>query len=269
MKKIIYLVYVALFLFSSLLISAQAPSIPAVPPTKTANKVVSLFSDVYTSPVNLVPIAWGGTGSITFTDIATDEVMKVTDVNYFQVMFDNADAPTMLNMSNMTHIHFDVFRRADENIDWYQFGFKTGADIVDAMKDIPWMNPGEWYYFDYLLTDFPGLDKTKISGLKLCSKAGSLYFDNIYFYNDNLNSIGNVEKAKINVSSWMKDELNISSEETISRVEIYNICGQRVLAANEGNTTAKIDVSKLVAGTYIVVIEQADGAKITQKAVKQ
>ncbi|MGG7034177.1 MAG: fibronectin type III domain-containing protein [Flavobacterium sp.] len=66
----------------------------------------------------------------------------------------------------------------------------------------------------------------------------------------------------------VKDVLNISYQDTISNVTIYNILGQEMLRKSVNASSAIIDMSSLVNGSYLVKINSNDLIK-TIKVVKQ
>ena len=48
--------------------------------------------------------------------------------------------------------------------------------------------------------------------------------------------------------------LNLSAQETIERVAIYNMLGQKVLGQNVNAPTSELNVSELATGTYILQV---------------
>lgn len=66
----------------------------------------------------------------------------------------------------------------------------------------------------------------------------------------------------------VKDVLNISYTQNISKVAIYNIIGQEVIAKAINNNQSQIDMSGLSKGTYLVRVT-ADGATKTMKVIKE
>lgn len=273
MKKLNVFLSVTLLgcLLSNQFVNAQVPAIPPVPPTKPASNVISLFSDVYTPPVSLVRVAWGGLGDITFEEISGDGVIHLYDIDYDHLIFDSSDAPTLVNFSGMTHIHMDIW--CTTGADWLQFTLKHGSGLADASITVPYMNPGEWYYHDFPLSDFSGVDLTQIGGLKFTSNRNqrSYYIDNIYFYNNAPTSIDGTETGtKTDVyPRLVKNGLNVRSQDIIKTVQIYNTQGQLVKLTSDINHTAiEIYAGDLSTGTYIVSIEQTDGSKVTEKIIK-
>lgn len=66
----------------------------------------------------------------------------------------------------------------------------------------------------------------------------------------------------------VKDVLNISFDNAITSVVIYNLLGQQVIVRSPNTNETSIDVSNLVSGTYLVKV-YADNAVKTLKVIKQ
>lgn len=66
----------------------------------------------------------------------------------------------------------------------------------------------------------------------------------------------------------VKDVLSLTYDKNITAVSIFNLLGQEVLSTKVNNTDAKIDMSSLNAGTYMVKISFDNEVK-TIKAIKE
>ena len=66
----------------------------------------------------------------------------------------------------------------------------------------------------------------------------------------------------------VKDVLNISADQKITSVSIYNVAGQKVINNVKANN-GKVNVSRLVAGTYIVTTILENGKTETFKVIKK
>src|SRR5690606_21957150 len=79
-------------------------------------------------------------------------------------------------------------------------------------------------------------------------------------------SIGEFEENKVSVyPNPTTGILNISSESTLSSIEIYNVLGSRIKIVKNSN---KVDLSDLSAGTYIAKMTTANGFVKNQKVIK-
>lgn len=67
----------------------------------------------------------------------------------------------------------------------------------------------------------------------------------------------------------VKDILNLSYDEKISTVSIYNSAGQEVLTQSVNASKGSVNVSGLVSGTYVAKVNVADNTVKTVKIIKQ
>jgi hypothetical protein len=66
----------------------------------------------------------------------------------------------------------------------------------------------------------------------------------------------------------VKDVLNVSFEQNISDVTVYNLLGQQVAFKKMNADKGQIDLSNLAAGTYLVRVNTENAVK-TIKVIKQ
>lgn len=64
------------------------------------------------------------------------------------------------------------------------------------------------------------------------------------------------------------DMLNLSNEKNISSIEVFNMLGQKVIAATIDKTVVQVDMSELPTGTYMVKVATEDGTD-TIKVIKK
>jgi len=76
------------------------------------------------------------------------------------------------------------------------------------------------------------------------------------------------ESHFISYPNPVKDILNLSDNQTINNVAIYNLLGQKIMESTFSTNTAHMDMSKLTAGTYIVKANVGTSTK-TIKVIKQ
>lgn len=84
-------------------------------------------------------------------------------------------------------------------------------------------------------------------------------------------ALSNSQFDKNNLSYYpnpVKNTLNISYINNISEVSVYNLLGQKVIAKAVNNNLAKLDLSALANGTYLVKVA-AENMNTTIKIVKQ
>jgi hypothetical protein len=160
-------------------------SLPPIPAHAPAN-VISMFSDSYTNvPVDTWLTPWSQ-GTFELTSILGNSVIKYTNLNYAGI----ETAANQLDVSGMTHVHIDLWT-PDSNdfrfklVDWGANGAWSGGD--DTEHELTYPNPvtGQWISYDIPLSSFTNLDVTGHMAQYILSKSplGTMYIDNLYFYN--------------------------------------------------------------------------------------
>ena len=165
------------------------PTAPATTPTQNAADVISLFSNAYT---NVTVDTWRTDWSMaTLEDIQImgDDVKKYTDLDFVGV---ETVGGNLIDASSMTHFRVDVWTPNMTTlriklVDFGADGAFDGGD--DSEHELIFDNPGQsqWISYDIPLSDFTGLSSSSnmaqfiFSGLP--AGGGTLYIDNIYFYN--------------------------------------------------------------------------------------
>ncbi|MDA9289573.1 T9SS type A sorting domain-containing protein [Polaribacter sp.] len=98
--------------------------------------------------------------------------------------------------------------------------------------------------------------------------------DNYTFYIDDIELSGETagidDQDLVSLNMYpnpASDVLNISAQNTINTVEIYNVLGQKVIRMNIEDTSAEINVSNLNAGIYLIKYE-INNRTSTKKFVK-
>lgn len=161
-----------------------APKESAELPEHAADKVVSLFSNVYD---NVATISQQNPGSPTcdmkvITPIKGDDMILLSGMNWTLLKVDPA-----VNLEGMKFIHFDVFALGTPKIN---IGLGDGSQ--EGSCEIQYLEAG-WNKIDIPITEFQkerngkqGVDITKVNMIRLWSSSGfaisELYFDNIYAY---------------------------------------------------------------------------------------
>lgn len=67
----------------------------------------------------------------------------------------------------------------------------------------------------------------------------------------------------------VKDIFNISGNQTITSLEIYNLSGQNILNQKFDNKDISVNLSRLTSGNYIAKVIYKDGSSKTMKVTKQ
>jgi hypothetical protein len=163
------------------------PAAAAPTPDRSANDVVSLFSDAYDN----VPVdTWRTDWSVaTFEDVevAGNATKKYSNLDFVGV----ETVANPVDASDMTTLHLDVWS-PDFNlfgvklVDFGADGAFGGGDDVEHQIDIPMLAQEEWVSLDLSLDDFTGLtSRSNIAQYILVGQptgATTVYVDNMYFY---------------------------------------------------------------------------------------
>ncbi len=168
------------------------PTIAATDPTQDPADVISMFSGVYTNvAVDTWLTAWSD-GQLEEVQIDGNDTKKYYDLNFAGIETTGAN---LIDASGMTHFSLDMWT-PDANdfkiklVDFGADGAFGGGD--DTEHEVIYTSPatGQWISYDIPLTDFTGLTNTGHIAQLILSKPtlGTIFVDNIYFYNGDLTS---------------------------------------------------------------------------------
>lgn len=164
-------------------------------PTRPASRVISIFSDAYTNvPVNYYNGYWQPWQTTVSNDfrVQGDNVLNYTIFNFVGIEF---SSPTV-NANAMTHLHMDVFIPGpvapgrELRVIVVDFGpdggFQGGDDTRHSTTfTAPTLASGRWIAIDIPFASMPNLTRrANLAQIILeGGDGGSVYVDNIYFYN--------------------------------------------------------------------------------------
>ncbi|MCE7921595.1 MAG: carbohydrate-binding protein [Haliscomenobacteraceae bacterium CHB4] len=179
------------------IVSSGAPVLPQVaapPPTVPADKVISVFSNVYDNvPVDFFNGYWQfSTAQVFDVQINGDDVKRYTQLNFVGIQF---TAPT-IDASTMTHFHIDIWTPDPVGpstvfkvllVDIGADGAFGGGD--DSSHEITinssMLATGSWISLDLPLASFTGLSsRTRLAQIVLSGGLPNLFVDNIFFYRE-------------------------------------------------------------------------------------
>lgn len=168
---------------------------PAPNPTRPASRVISIFSDAYPNvPVNYYNGYWQPWQTTVSNDFAVsgNNVLNYTIFNFVGIEF---SSPTV-NANAMTHLHMDVFIPGpvvpgrELRVIVVDFGpngtFQGGDDTRHSTTFTPpTLASGRWISIDIPFSSMTGLTRrANLAQIILeGGDGGSIYVDNIYFYN--------------------------------------------------------------------------------------
>ncbi|MDD5183656.1 MAG: T9SS type A sorting domain-containing protein [Paludibacter sp.] len=160
------------------------PSVSApTPPSYSAAKVISIFSDAFTnvSETNYNP-NWGQSTTVSTIQIGSDNVLQYSNLNYQGTQFGSD-----ISAVAMKYLHLDVWTSNETSLQIYCISRKTGEKSVQLTP----LNQNAWNSYDIPLTSFTsqGLSLADLFQFKIVGSGGTVvYLDNMYFY-DNTASV--------------------------------------------------------------------------------
>ncbi|MEM1339932.1 MAG: PKD domain-containing protein [Bacteroidota bacterium] len=168
------------------------------PPARDAADVISLFSNAYTNiMVDTFFAGFSQGGGQTDVQVAGDDVLLYTDLDFagIETLTETVDLTSMTNFSIdvWTATSFDLISRV---VDFGGDGFDGGNDTQADERTT--LTAGQWSTIDVSIADLQaaGLTATPTDFsqliLDVVDVTGTLYVDNIYFYNDGSGGGGDI-----------------------------------------------------------------------------
>ncbi|MFA7686789.1 MAG: T9SS type A sorting domain-containing protein [Moheibacter sp.] len=117
-----------------------------------------------------------------------------------------------------------------------------------------------------------GGDQFKMEAMNFYSHSefsnNSYWIDDIVFV-EGVMSVNDIQAAEVSVYPTVADsQVNISSKEVISNVAVFNTSGQMVIKMSPNATSARVDVSSLTPGVYVIKTTSGKTTKNTKIVVK-
>ena len=258
------------------------PAAPTTPPNRAAADVVSVYSNSYTTAPTDGFQTFGG-AMVTEIDYSGNTIQAVTtpdngsglQYQYFGV------SPQFLDLSLMSNMHIDFyFEGTITDVDTVILVIAQYSDGTNIQKtfNLNTLAARTWHEMDVAFADF-NLNATnardqiqqvivQVAGPN-GSQVGPLYFDNLYFHNNQVLSTESFETTEFRAyPNPTSGNWNISGKSIITNVAVYDILGKQVIALAPNATEAVIDASSLNSGIYFARINGVNGSK-TVKLIKQ
>lgn len=215
-------VYTEDFTVTELVIPTDAAPVP--PARQDADKI-SMFSNAYTTDVNVSSwrSSWS-TSTLTDIQVAGDDTKEYIDADFVGVEFYGADA---VDASAMEFFHIDVWtpNATTFRVKLVDLGGVSGTEGEIEFAGIA---QGEWVSLDIPMADFIAAGMTSTNSIQQLIFSGlptgtfDFYIDNVYFYRgasaptmptiaapipsepqaDVINMFSNAYTQDVNVSSW-------------------------------------------------------------------
>jgi len=250
--------------------SSTDPTVAAPTPTPAQADVISLFSDAYT---DVTVDTWNTTWSVAvYEEVLVDgnptKKYSALDYNGIETVSSPIDATTPA----MMYFHMDIWTPNSTQfrvvlVDWLGDGYAGGNGDTEGTVFIETPALEEWVSLDIPLADFTAAGMTAQTDLNqiiigsLPAGTSTVYVDNVYFSKvPSTAGINDFEIADINVypnptiNTW-----NINSDQTIERIDLYDISGKMVKTLAPNSSDYVIDASNLNFGIYIAKVETSKG----------
>ena len=215
-------VYTEDFTVTELVVPTDAAPVP--PARQDADKI-SMFSNAYTTDVNVSSwrSSWS-TSTLTDIQVAGDDTKEYIDADFVGVEFYGADA---VDASAMEFFHIDVWtpNATTFRVKLVDLG---GASGTEGEIEFAGIAQGEWVSLDIPMADFIAVGMTSTNSIQQLIFSGlptgtfDFYIDNVYFYRgasaptmptiaaptpsepqaDVINMFSNAYTQDVNVSSW-------------------------------------------------------------------
>lgn len=174
-KTILFLFFVSGMLsLTSSLIAQPTVSAPR-PPARTAAKVISIFSDAYTSVTgtDFNPF-WSQSTVVSTIKIGEDNILKYANLNY-----QGTQLTGQVNALTMNKLHVDVWTSDGTQFQITPISPGPKEKLVTATPLVQ----NQWNSFDIDLSLFTGVNFAEIFQFKIVGN-GTVYIDNLYFYDN-------------------------------------------------------------------------------------
>ncbi|AUP79422.1 PKD domain-containing protein [Flavivirga eckloniae] len=184
--------------------TSTEPSMAAPTPTQDAANVKSVFSDAYTDIAGTnLDTNWQG-------DLVSETVSIQGNnaIKYSNVKFIGMQLAGDTDFSDMEFLHVDIWT-PDATV----LEITPISPPNELLVGLPSLTQGEWKSYDIPVTDFTGVDFTKILQFKIDAQKGVnpavVYMDNLYFYKSG--STGGGTEPTMAAPTPTQDAANVKS----------------------------------------------------------
>ncbi len=253
---------------------SNTPMVAAPTPTRAADRVISMFSDAYDNvPVDTWRTDWSQ-GNLEDVEIAGNPTKKYTFVNFVGV----ETIANPIDLSAMTHLHVDywtpdmqTFRVKLVDFAGDGAGMDGTPERANNTEDEEIFAPvlQEWNQLDIPLTDFDmnqtDINQFIISGLPVA--AGSVFLDNVYFYNDAV-STNTPEVGVLEVyPNPVTDRVRITAPERMQELTLYSATGRQLARYQPDGDRFDLPTNELAPGVYLAIV-RAGNRLLSVKLIK-
>lgn len=231
----------------SLSVMSQPTTSAPTPPALAASKVISIYSDAYTS-IGYAFGEWGSGTAYVAETIGTDNIAKftTTGLGYFGWQLNST-----VNAIGMTNLHLDVW--ADQAT---EFDFFPITGNPEKSKHVT-AEANKWTSVEFTVEEFTnlGLNMGNVTQFKFANvPSKTFYVDNVYFYNSST-EVDTESPAALTASltsaSYFNAKLNCSATDNSGAVNFIVKNGTDTVATGgaASGVATTITVSNLVPNT--------------------
>ncbi len=175
MKKIKLTLLVVAVLGTICTVSAQPTTSAPTPQARSAGKVISIFSDAYTSVAGTdFNPNWGQATQVSTIQVGADNVLKYAGLNY-----QGTNLNGTVNALTMNKLHVDVWSSDATSFQITPISSGPKEKLVTCTPLVQ----NQWNSFDLDLSQFTGVLMYDIFQFKVVGN-GTVYIDNLYFYDN-------------------------------------------------------------------------------------
>ena len=252
----------------------EEPMTAAPTPVRDPNRVISLYSNAFDDVAVDTWLAGFSVANLEDILIEGNDTKKYTALNFagIETIGDNAINLTDAGMT-MMHVDYWTPNMTTFRIKLVDFGGDGFGGGNDTEHEITFETAQEeWVGLDIPLEDFMGMNQTDINQIIISGIPvgdGTVYLDNIYFYNlppDGTNTpLTGVLEAFPNPVGEVVD---IIAPERMKKLTLYNFSGQVVGNWSPNTEQFAVEMGHLPAGNYVALVSTDQGL-MTIKLVKQ
>ncbi len=166
---------------TQLTVTYPEPGPSPIPPTRTPDRVVSMFTGnppVYANAITAVQSNWTTGTTLTEVPNGTNTALRLDNFGFSGIV---DQAETHFGAAGMSHLHIDIYLNTPlSSLSIYLLA--NGDYLYTATN----LTTG-WNSLSIPLSNYSGADLAQVWGLKLQQNTGSpiqMYLDNIYFSNE-------------------------------------------------------------------------------------
>ena len=227
------------------------PTTAAPTPTWESDDVISVYSDAYTGIETNTNPGWDQATQTTVVQIAGNNTLEYANLDYQGTEYTETD------VSAMGYLHLDYYTVDATALEF--FLITNGGESTENAYDIAASESfalGQWVSLDIPLTFYSDLGQDLAKAFQFKTEGnGTVYLDNLYFFNSGEAGVGNVNIEALPVAPNPTSGLiNVAGD-------VYNVSGQKVL-------TNSNDLSGLPSGIYFIKVI-TNGNVSTTKIIKE